>query len=156
MNISVFLYESRHFFKSKAKFYSYLFFVLLCLLSIINGYKMFNKQTQTILKINDQKKIENERVLNWFDSINKGPENKKWINVEDPYWAIRSTSSYIFKEPSSLMPLGLGQSQQFGFYKKVNRWSSTYDNDMVEEISNYERLISGNIDFSFIIKKLSL
>ena len=49
------------------------------------------------------------------------------------------------------MPLGLGQSQQFGFYKKVNRWSSTYDNDMVEEISNYERLISGNIDFSFII-----
>ena len=112
---------------------------------------MFNKQTQTILKINDQKKIENERVLNWFDSINKGPENKKWINVEDPYWAIRSTTSYIFKEPSSLMPLGLGQSQQFGFYKKVNRWSSTYDNDMVEEISNYERLISGNIDFSFII-----
>ena len=151
MNFSVFLYESRHFFKSKAKIYSYLFFVLLCLLSIINGYKMFNKQTQTILKINDQKKIENERVLNWFDSINKGPENKKWINVEDPYWAIRSTTSYIFKEPSSLMPLGLGQSQQFGFYKKVNRWSSTYDNDMVEEISNYERLISGNIDFSFII-----
>ena len=94
--------------------------------------------------------------MNWFDSINKGPENKKWINVEDPYWAIRSTTSYIFKEPSSLMPLGLGQSQQFGFYKKVNRWSSTYDNDMVEEISNYERLISGNIDFSFIIIFLCL
>ena len=49
------------------------------------------------------------------------------------------------------MPLGIGQSTQFGFYKKVNRWSSTYDDDIVEEISNYERLINGNIDFSFLI-----
>ena len=31
----------------------------------------------------------------------------------------------------------------------MNRWSSTYDDDIVEEISNYERLINGNIDFSF-------
>ena len=48
------------------------------------------------------------------------------------------------------MPLGIGQSQQFGFYKKINRWSSTYDDDIVEEISNYERLINGNIDFLFL------
>ena len=49
------------------------------------------------------------------------------------------------------MPLGIGQSQQYGFYKKINRWSSTYDDDIVEEISNYERLINGNIDFSFLV-----
>ena len=49
------------------------------------------------------------------------------------------------------MPLGIGQSQQYGFYKKISRWSSTYDDDIVEEISNYERLINGNIDFSFLV-----
>ena len=29
--------------------------------------------------------------------------------------------------------------------------SSTYDPDIAEEISNYERLINGSIDFSFLI-----
>lgn len=151
MNLNIFLYESIHFTRSKAKLYSYLFFMSICMLSIFNAYKISNKQTQTILNINDQKEIENQKVLDWFDKSSKGPEDKLWINVEDPYWAIRSTSTYVVKEPSPLMPLGIGQSTQFGFYKKVNRWSSTYDDDIVEEISNYERLINGNIDFSFLI-----
>ena len=47
------------------------------------------------------------------------------------------------------MPLGIGQSQQYGFYKKINRWSSTYDDDIVEEISNYERLINEQYRFFF-------
>ena len=151
MYLNIFLYEARHFFRSKAKLYSYLFFLLICLFSIFNGFKISNKQTQTILEINEQKQIEYENILEWFDKENKGPDDKSWINVEDPYWAIRSTPSYVFKAPSSLMPLGIGQSQQFGFYKKINRWSSTYDDDIVEEISNYERLINGNIDFSFLV-----
>ena len=151
MNLNVFLYEAIHFTRSKAKLYSYLFFMSICILSIFNAYKISNKQTQTILKINEQKEIENQKVIDWFDKSNKGPDDKSWINVEDPYWAIRSTSTYVVKEPSPLMPLGIGQSTQFGFYKKVNRWSSTYDDDIVEEISNYERLINGNIDFSFLI-----
>ena len=151
MNLNIFLYEVRHFFRSKAKLYSYLFFMFICLLSIFNGFQISKKQTQTILSINNQKQIEYEKVLEWFDKKNKGPDDKSWIDVEDPYWAIRSTPSYVVKYPSSLMPLGIGQSQQFGFYKKVNRWSSTYDDDIVEEISNYERLINGNIDFSFLI-----
>ena len=151
MNLNIFLYEVRHFTRSKAKLYSYLFFMFICLISIFNGFQISNKQTQTILEINNKKQIEYEKVLGWFDNNNKGPVDQSWINVEDPYWAIRSTPSYVVKDPSSLMPLGIGQSQQFGFYKKVNRWSSTYDDDIVEEISNYERLINGNIDFSFLV-----
>ena len=50
-----------------------------------------------------------------------------------------------------MLPLGLGQSEQYGYYKEVTIWSSTYDNDMVEEIANPERLINGNIDFSFLV-----
>ena len=151
MNLNVFLYEAIHFTRSKAKLYSYIFFMCICILSIFNAYKISNKQTQTILNINEEKEIENQKVIDWFDKSNKGPDDKSWINVEDPYWAIRSTSTYVVKEPSPLMLLGIGQSTQFGFYKKVNRWSSTFDDDIVEEISNYERLINGNIDFSFLI-----
>ena len=37
------------------------------------------------------------------------------------------------------------------FIKKLSIWSSPFDSDIAEEISNYERLINGNIDFSFLI-----
>ena len=151
MNLNIFLYEFKHFVRSKAKLFSYLFFIIICVLSIFNGFKITNKQSLTISEIHQQKQLDDEKVLEWFDQGKKGPDDKSWINIEDPYWAIRYTPSYVVKPPSSLMALGIGQSQQFGFYKKVSRWSSTYDDDIVEEISNYERLINGNIDFSFLV-----
>ena len=151
MNLSIFLFEFRHFIRSKAKLFSYLFFMLLCVFSIYNGFDIMHKQIDSIIEIQQKQKKEVLQLVKWFDKQEKGPEDQPWVNIEDPYWAIRYTPSYIVKEPSSLFPLGIGQSEQFAFYKKVTRWSSTYDTDMVEEISNYERLINGNIDFSFLI-----
>lgn len=151
MSIKIFLFEFTHFIRSKAKLFSYLFFMILCVFSIYNGWKIMHEQKDTILEINDKQDTEISNIEDWFNSGVKGPEDKPWINIEDPYSLIRSTPSYVVKDPSPLLPLGIGQSQQFGFYKKVNRWSSTYDSDMVEEISNYERLINGSIDLSFLI-----
>ena len=150
MNISVFLFEFKHFIRSKAKLFSYIFFMLLCSFSIYNGYEIMHKQINTIAEIKDKQDLEFIQIAEWLEK-KKGPEDKSWVNVEDPYWSIRYTPSYVVKNPSALFPLGIGQSEHFGFYKKVTRWSSTYDSDMVEEISNYERLINGNIDFSFLI-----
>tara|TARA_B100001540_G_scaffold59141_1_gene53162 strand:- start:1224 stop:2534 length:1311 start_codon:yes stop_codon:yes gene_type:complete len=151
MSLSVFLFEFKHFIRSKAKLFSYLFFMLLCVFSIYNGFEIMHKQIDSIIDIQQKQKKEVLQLVEWFDKQEKGPEDKPWVNIENPYWSIRYTPSYIIKEPSSLFPLGIGQSEQFAFYKKVTRWSSTYDTDMVEEISNYERLINGNIDFSFLI-----
>ena len=151
MSLNVFLFEFKHFLRNKAKLFSYLFFMLISIYSIYNGYKIMYQQIDTIVQINNKQKFEILHLLEWFDNENKGPQDKPWINVEDPYWSIRYTPTYVIKTPSPLLPLGVGQSEQFGFYKKINRWSSTYDSDMTEELSNYERLINGNIDFSFVI-----
>ena len=151
MNLSIFLFEYKHFVRSKAKLLSYIFFMIICMFSIFNGFEIMHKHIDTIAEINSKEQSEVSKVFKLFDDGVKGPEDKSWINIEDPYWSIRYTPSYIVKNPSSMMPLGIGQSEQFGFYKKVTRWSSIYDTDMVEEITNYERLINGNIDFSFLI-----
>jgi len=58
---------------------------------------------------------------------------------------------YTIKNPSPLLPLGIGQAEQYSYYKEVGKWSSTFDADMMEEISNPERLVNGSIDFSFLI-----
>ena len=150
MNISIFLFEFKHFIRNKAKLFSYIFFMLLCIYSIYNGFEIMHKQINTISNINEKQDVECNIVLDWLEQ-KKGPVDKPWVNIEDPYWLIRSTPSFIVKNPSPLFPLGIGQAEQFGFYKKITRWSSTFDSDMAEEISNYERLINGNIDFSFLI-----
>ena len=150
MNLSIFLFEYKHFIRNKAKLFSYIFFMLLCIFSIYNGYEIMHKQLNTITEIKDKQELEFNKITEWFEN-EKGPDDKPWVKIEDPYWSIRYTPSYVVKMPSVLFPLGIGQSEQFGFYKKVNRWSSSFDTDMVEEISNYERLINGNIDFSFLI-----
>ena len=150
MNLSIFLFEYKHFIRNKAKLFSYIFFMLLCIFSIYNGYEIMHKQLNTITEIKDKQELEFNKIIEWFEN-EKGPDDKPWVDIEDPYWSIRYTPSYVVKMPSVLFPLGIGQSEQFGFYKKVNRWSSSFDTDMVEEISNYERLINGNIDFSFLI-----
>ena len=124
--------------------------MLLCIFSIYNGFEIMHKQINTITEIKDKQELEFNKIIEWFEN-EKGPDDKPWVDIEDPYWSIRYTPSYVVKMPSVLFPLGIGQSEQFGFYKKVNRWSSSFDTDMVEEISNYERLINGNIDFSFLI-----
>ena len=151
INIDIISFEFKHFYRSRAKIFSYIFFMVLCVVSIYNGFEMMQKQLNTIKEIKQNQHEQILEKIGWFDQGISGPVDKPWIDIHEPYWSVRSTPTYMIKEPSSLFPLGIGQSEQFGFYKKVNRWSSTYDSDMVEEISNYERLINGNIDFSFLI-----
>ena len=149
--LNVFLYEFNHFRMSSAKVTIYLIFILACFYSIYNGLALQNSHNETILSI----KLEHDKgiyeLFNWFDQGLSGPEDKSWIDISTPTWALNLTPQYTIKEPSPLLPLGLGQAEQYGFYKKVTNWSSTYDSDMVEELANPERLVNGNIDFSFLI-----
>lgn len=149
--LNLFLYEFKHFKKSSAKVITYLIFLLACFYSVHNGFELQNSQNETILNI----KLEHDKgiyeLFNWFDKGLSGPEGKSWVDISNPTWALSLTPQYTIKEPSPLLPLGLGQAEQFGFYKKITNWSSTYDNDMVEELTNPERLVNGNIDFSFLI-----
>ena len=151
MNNSIFIYEFKHFYRSKAKFYSYITFMLLCIYSLINGYSIQEKQQKTINEIYKKQEKEIAKVIDWYDSDQSGPSDNSRVDINDPFWAILYNPTYVVKNSSQLYPLGIGQSEQFSFYKETKRWSSTYDPDMAEEISNYERLINGSIDFSFLI-----
>lgn len=149
--LNILIYELKHFLKSKSKLFAYLFFVIACCYSVYIGFSLYNSQNSNIDSLQE---IENEnisQVIKWFKTGEKGPKEKDWVDITDPYWSLRYTPKYVVKNPSPLMPLGLGQSEQYGYHKKITIWSSPYDNDVIEEISNYERFINGNIDFSFLI-----
>ena len=139
---NVFLYEFHHFRRSTAKVLTYLIFVFACVYSIYSGFDLQNKQKATIEDIESKQQQELLFVSNFFNKLTVLPAALDVLG----YIPISAT-----KKPSPLMPLGIGQAEQYGYYKNITNWSSTYDNDMVEEIANPERLVNGNIDFSFLV-----
>ena len=139
---NVFLYEFHHFRRSTSKLLTYLIFVFACIYSIYGGFDLYNRQIEIIENIENEQQKEVLLFSNFF----KNPTVS--LDVLD---VLGSIPLYAVKHPSVLMPLGIGQAEQYGYYKKITNWSSTYDNDMVQELTNPERLVNGNIDFSFLI-----
>jgi len=149
--LNICLYEFKHFYRNKPKVLAYFLFVLACFYALYSGKNLQKKQQETIVSIELKQQEAKTKILSWFDKGEKGPEDRPWIDVTIPFWAIWYTPTYAIKQPTALLPLGIGQTEQYGYYKQVTNWSSTYDNDMVEELSNPERLLNGNIDFSFLL-----
>lgn len=149
--LNILRYEIKHFVRSKSKLFAYLFFVITCFYSISNGFSLYNKHHYTIKSLQEQEDEKTSQIIEWFNNGEKGPKDKDWVDITDPYWSLRYTPKHVIKNPSPLLPLGIGQSEQYGYYKKITIWSSPYDSDIIEEISNYERFVNGNVDFSFLI-----
>jgi ABC-2 type transport system permease protein len=149
--LNVFLYEYKHFARSKAKVVAYVLFIFASVYSLFNGFDLFKKHHDTLSNIEQKRQEGISKILTWFDEGKTGPEDRPWIDVTTPFWALWNTPTYAVKKPSALMPLGIGQAEQFGYYHRVTNWSTTYDKEMVEELSNPERLLNGNIDFSFLV-----
>ena len=50
-----------------------------------------------------------------------------------------------------MMVFSLGQSEQYGYYKRVTNWSTIFDSDLAEEIANPERMAIGTLDLNFVL-----
>ncbi|MEM6260992.1 MAG: hypothetical protein AAGI38_00690 [Bacteroidota bacterium] len=128
-----------------------LLFVLAGVYGLHNGASLYHKQYGEIEDINQKAEESRQETLAYYTSGKKGPEDRPWVDVTTPFWAVWSTPIYQFKDPSPVMVYCIGQAEQYGFYKRVTFWSTPFDSDMAEEIANPERLQSGTLDFSFVI-----
>lgn len=149
--ITIIQYEFRHFARSPFKIISLILFMGAAAYGLQNGYTLFKKQHTEVEGIKSKNKETVAEVIGWYDAGKKGPDDKPWIDVTTPVRAIWYTPASAVKEPSPLMPFTIGQAEQFGYYKQVTNWSSTFDADLAEEIANPERLTVGTLDFSFVI-----
>ena len=140
--LNVLLYEFNHFRKSSSKVVTYFIFVFASIYSLYSGFDLQNTQQNTIENISQENREKIAKFSNWFEKVTVKP---------DALDVLSYIPSYAIKNPSPLLALGIGQAEQYGYYKTITTWSSTYDNDMVEEIANPERLVNGNIDFSFLV-----
>ena len=149
--IATIQYEFRHFARSPFKIASLILFIGAAVYGLQNGYTLFKQQNKEIEAIDAKNKETIAKVTGWYNAGKKGPNDKPWIDVTKPMRAIWYTPASVIKEPAPFMPFSTGQAEQFGYYKQVTNWSSTFDADLAEEIANPERLAVGTLDFSFVV-----
>lgn len=150
--LNIFLLEWKHFVRSPFKIIALVLFVIASVYGLHKGAKLQQEQSAEIEKI--EKKVQENRqelIDNYYSKGNFKNENRPWIDYSEPFWAIWNSNTYHFKNPSPAMVYSIGQSEQYGFYKRVTFWASPYDADLAEEISNPERLQTGTLDFSFAL-----
>ncbi|EDM43977.1 hypothetical protein SCB49_10317 [unidentified eubacterium SCB49] len=150
-SLNIFILEWKHFVRSPFKIVALLLFIIASIYGLHNGADLYKKQHSEIERINKEIETQKEETLSYYRNNQKGPENRSWIDVTTPFWAIWSTPTYHFKAASPDLVYNIGQTEQYGYYKKIGTTSSPYDPDMAKEIANPERIQSGTLDFSFVV-----
>lgn len=150
-SLNIFFYEWKHFIRNPFKIVALLLFVIAGLYGLRNGQDLYQNQMTEIEKIQEKIKIDKQKHLSQYEEGKLVDENRPWIDMSTPFWAIWNTPTYHLKAPSPAMVYSIGQAEQYGFYKRVTFWASPYDADMAEEIANPERLQTGTLDFAFVL-----
>ena len=150
-SINIFLYEWKHFFKNPFKIVAVLLFIVAGIYGLYNGLSLYQNQLTEIEKIQEKIETDKQKYLAKYEEGKLVDESRPWIDMSQPFWAIRNTPTYQLKVPSSAMVYSIGQAEQYGFYKRVTLRASPYDADMAEEIANPERLQTGTLDFAFVL-----
>ena len=149
--LEIALFERSHLFRSPFKIIAIVFYVIAVIYGCQNGYNLFTKQNKEIMSIQSKYEEFIEDMLVQYEEIENGTIEKPRRDPTIPYWAIWNAPSYALKNPSPMVVFSLGQSEQYGYYKRVTIWSSTFDNALAEEIANPERLAMGTLDFNFVL-----
>ena len=150
-SLSIFLYEWKHFVRNPFKVVAIVLFALAGIYGLHNGASLYHQQRSEIEKIGEKIEEERQKYMAFYEAGQKGPEDRPWIDLGSPFWALWYNSIYHVKRPSPALVYSIGQAEQYGFYKRVTFRSSTYDADMAEEIANPERLQTGTLDFAFVL-----
>ena len=150
--VNIFLLEWKHFIRSPYKVIAIFLFILASVYGIHNSVSLYQTQINEITKIEERVSQERQEFVNKHLAENQSTiQNNNSRDYTSPYWALRQFPLYHFKKPSPSMVFSIGQSEQYGFYKRITFNSSPYDNDLSEEIANPERLQIGTFDFSFAL-----
>lgn len=148
-SIAIFIYEWKHFIRSPFKIVSIVLFVIAALYGLHNGADLYQDQISEIDNITAEVEKEIDEITAYYDKENPSPDDRTWVDLTLPDWAIWYTKIFHFKKPSTGIVYSVGQAEQYGYYKMLNYMSSPYDSDMTKEIANLERLQRGTLDFAF-------
>lgn len=154
-HLAILLYEWKHFTRSPFKAIALMLYLLASIYGLHKGARLYDIHNAAIAATEQKVEKERQSCIKRYETDSLVLPDRNWINLSNPKWAIEFTAVYHHKSPSSAMVYSIGQSEQYGFSKKISNSASPYDADLAEEIANPERLQIGTLDFSFALLFLS-
>jgi len=143
-------FEWLHFSRNIARPIAVFLFLLAAVFGLYNGADSYNKRQQQVNAIGERRAETHETAYEWFDSGEAGPEDRPWVDINAPFWSMWYATHYLIQEPAPAMVYNIGQSDHFGYYKRVSMWSTAFDDDLTSEIANPELVQIGALDFTFV------
>ena len=125
--------------------------LLVTLYSLTNGRSYYQKQINTITALK-QKEAETFSTLKQdfsADTTTKEGKEKFW-KISEASWAIFDRKINVYWSPSPMSVLSIGNRDIFPYYQEILP-ISLYMRLFKNEISNPVLLLSGTIDFSYVI-----
>lgn len=142
--------ENRQLARNPYKLLALFIFVFTSFYGLWKGYNFYKERHLEILRIETQKQEMIDQASTWLENDITGPENRPWVNIKQPFWAMWYANHHTYDDPSPLMIYSIGQADQFAFYKRVSMWTTGYDPDLIADLHNPEFVGIGSLDFTFV------
>lgn len=130
-------------------------YILLGAYAVYSGQQYVQKWAAAVDKVELEEQEMAEQALDWYAAGAKGPEDRPWVDMQQPLWASWYTGSYFCKAPAPLAVVSLGVSDTRPNYARITRFSSPFDTRNKPELINPEQLMSGHFDLAFVLVFLS-
>jgi len=130
-------------------------YIVLGAYAVYSGQQYVQKWAAAVDKVELEEQEMAEQALAWYAAGAKGPEDRAWVDIQQPLWASWYTGSYFCKAPSPLAVVSLGVSDTRPNYARITRFSSPFDTGNKPELINPEQLMSGHFDLAFVLVFLS-
>lgn len=143
-------FEWLHFKRNVARPIAVLLFLAAAIFGLYNGFSNYNERFNQIEAIRTQVAETQQSAYDWLEQGKSGPEVRPWVNIKEPFWSMWYATHYVINEPAPNMIFNVGQSDHFGYCKRVSMWTTAFDSDLTAELSNPEMVQLGALDFSFI------
>lgn len=148
---TIFTYEFLLIFRSKV------FITLLCCLLVLTSYSLFNgrnyydKQQTIITEVQiKQTSAIQEAIANLSADTLTEEGKRKYINASKASWSIFGQKCYVYWPPDALSVLCIGNRDIYPYYQEILP-VSLYMRLFKNEINNPVLLLTGNIDFSYVM-----
>jgi ABC-2 type transport system permease protein len=143
-------FEWLHFWRNSARPIAVLLFLIAACFGIFNGQEHYADRMDELESIQQRTAETHQLVHTWFDSGDSGPADRPWVDIKTPFWSMWYADHYLVDTPKPTMVFNIGQSEHFGYYKKVSMWTTAFDDDLTAELANPEFVLMGALDFTFV------
>lgn len=148
---NILYYEWILFLRNRFMLSSWILMLLIGMYALYYGRSFEQRQLQTIISLDTAYQNRIQKQINSFSADTTTKEGKSaFENAHDPFMNEYYTHPIIYKMPSALQALSIGQSDNQPFYNNLWLYGDHIYTENQMELRNPDKLLSGNFDLAFV------